>query len=251
LAQEEERMSDKLAGDHLNVIVDGYDLTGDHNQLVLDDQRQTYDVTAFGDSVRHMIAGRRQITLGHMGYLNPDVARSHPVLRGMSVANAVSVLVGNNAIPTEGDIAYSMGIRQGRYQTMARTGSYIPFSATFATHGELGGWGRILKTATSFTNSFNGTALDNGAATSNGRAGYLHIVQASAGDTYAFTLEGSTTGAFAGEQTTLGSFTLNAATLTSERLPLSGTLPRYVRLKAVRTGSAGNSVRIISTLIRL
>jgi len=39
----------KLAGDHVQILVGGYELTGDSNRLNINDSRDTFDVTAFGD----------------------------------------------------------------------------------------------------------------------------------------------------------------------------------------------------------
>ncbi len=47
----------KLAGDHVQVLVDGYELTGDSNKITVSDVRDMYDVTAFADAVHRFIAG--------------------------------------------------------------------------------------------------------------------------------------------------------------------------------------------------
>lgn len=241
-------MSVKLAGNHVQVIVDGYNLTGDHNQVVLDDSRAPYDVTTFGDAVRNYVLGQRNISLGHMGYMNADTARSHSVLKGITVNGAVSVLVGENDTPAVGDPAYSMAIRQGQYQTMARTGSAIPFTAVLANRGLTGGWGRILRPAAPFTNGFtSGVLAESGAA---GAAVFLHVIQAAVSDSYTFQIESSDTGAFAGEETVAGTFSLNGQALASERHALAGTVPTHLRLVATRTGSAGDSVDVVATVVR-
>lgn len=102
----------------------------------------------------------------------------------------------------------------------------------------------MLTPPLAFTTSTNGSAFDGGAATAQGGIGTLHVLTAAASDLYAFTIEGSATGAFAGEQTTLLTFALNGSALGSERAAVSGAIPRWLRWKAVRTGSAGNTVRI-------
>jgi len=240
----------KLAGDHVQVLVDGYELTGDSNNISISDQRKMLDVTAFADAVHKFIPGKRQASLDHSGYMNAASAGSHPVLKGVDVDGVVSVLVGDNTTPAEGDIAYSLSVRQGKYSPQPAVGAFIPFSAMFATKGELGSWGVALAVPVTFTNSANGGSVDNGAATSNGGAAFLHILQAAASDTYAIIVEGSTTGSFGGEETTLATFTLDASSLGSERAAISGTIPRYTRWKATRTGSAGDTVELAVNLVR-
>jgi hypothetical protein len=163
----------------------------------------------------------------------------------------VSALLGQNAAPANGDPVYSLAIRQGKYGVMPEIGKYVPFTATFANRGELGGWGVALGVPTSFTNTANGPAVNNGAATTQGGAAFLHLLTAAATDRYSITVEGSATGAFAGEQTTLATFTLNASQIGSESIQLAGTIPQYTRWKATRTsGSAGNTVKIAVSLVR-
>jgi hypothetical protein len=108
----------------------------------------------------------------------------------------------------------------------------------------------VLTPPVAFTATTNVAALDGGAATAQGGIGTLHVLGAAASDTYAFTLEGSATGAFSGEQTTLLTFALNGTALGSERVVVSGAVPRWLRWRAVRTGSAGNTVKIAAHFTR-
>jgi hypothetical protein len=239
-----------LAGDHVQVLVGGYDLTGDHNRITVNDKRDMHDVTAFSDAVHTFVPGKRNIALEHAGYMNASTARSHPVLRGVNVQGVVSILVGQNADPVAGDPIFSLDVRQGKYSNLPEIGKYVPFGAAFATIGNLGGWGVALAVPVTFTNTINGSGVDNSAASSNGGAAYLHVLQAAASDTYTIVVEGSATGAFSGEQSTLATFSLNASVIGSERQAISGTIPRYVRWKATRSGSAGDTVKIVVGLVR-
>jgi hypothetical protein len=239
-----------LAGDHVQVLVGGYELTGDLNAVQFQEQRQMLPAVAFGEAVEKSVGGRRQSQVTHTGYLNAQAARAHPVLHGVSVEQAVSVLVGNNAAPTVGSLAYSLAIRQQQYQVLPKLNEVIPFNATFAPRGQAGGWGVALTPPTTLTNTTNGSSVDHGAATTRGGSAYLHILQTAASDTYTLTVQGSNSGAFSGEETTLATFTLNASALGAERLGIAGTLPRYTRYRAVRTGSAGNPVKLAVILVR-
>jgi hypothetical protein len=239
-----------LAGDHVQVLVGGYELTGDHNRITVDDKRDMYDVSAFGEEVHTFVPGKRLVSLDHAGYLNNTAARSHPVLKANDVSGIVSILLGQNAAPVVGDPVYSLQVLQGKYGSMPEVGKYVPFNALFANQGDLGGWGVVLTPPVSFTNTTSGSAVNNGAASSAGGAAFLHILQAAASDTYTIIIEGSATGAFAGEQTTLVTFTLNASALGSERVAIAGSIPQYTRFKATRTGSTGNTVKLAVNLVR-
>lgn len=239
-----------LAGDHAQLLVGGYDLTGDSNRITISDVRQVHDVTAFGDEVHKVISGQRVAVITHTGYFNPTVARAHPVLKSGTVQGIVSVILGQNVAPVVGDPAYSMDSIQSRYGAMPETSSYVPFMTGFANRGELGGWGVALTPPLSFTNTTTGSGADNGAASSSGGAAFLHILQAAASDTYTIIVEGATNSGFSTGLTTLATFTLNASALGSERVAISGTIPQFTRFKATRSGAAGNTVKIAVSLVR-
>ena len=239
-----------LAGDHIQVLVAGYELTGDSNRVTISDAYDMHDVTAFSDATHKFIQGQRAMSLEHLGYLNNAAAGSHPVLKGNTLQGAISVLLGQNAAPVVGNPVYSLYTLPGSYGTMPEVEKYIPFSAMFANTGDLGGWGVILTPPVSFTNTTNGSSVDNGGSSSNGGAAFLHVLQSSASDTYTIVVQGSSIGAFGGEETTVATFTLNATALGSERQAAVTSIPRYTRFKATRTGAVGNTVKIAVSLVR-
>ena len=63
-----------LAGDHVQVLVDGYELTGDSNKIMPDDRRDLLEKTAFGDAAHHFLPGQVLNRLAHEGFLNADAA---------------------------------------------------------------------------------------------------------------------------------------------------------------------------------
>ncbi|CAG0991268.1 hypothetical protein ANRL4_02488 [Anaerolineae bacterium] len=240
-----------LLGDHLRVLVDGYDLTGDSNHITIHERRDMHTITALPDLVQRFTYGKRQAEMDHSGYLNPTASSSHPVLKTAGLQGVVSLLLGQNAVPVVGDPSYNLYAQQSRYTTHPQSGRYVPFTTHFATAGEPGGWGVLLAVPnTTFTNTTSGTPLNNGVPTTGGGTMVLQVVQAANSDTYTFIVEGSATGAFSGEQVTLATFTLNASVAASEQQPILGCIPQYVRWKGTRTGSAGDPVRIAVSLVR-
>jgi hypothetical protein len=240
----------KLAGDHVQVLVDGYELTGDMNNVAINDARDTYDVTAFSDAVHSFIVGKRNVSVNHSGYMNATAAQSHPVLKGIGVQGMVSLMLGQNAAPAIGDPMYSLSVLQADYKTNPQVGNFIPFSANFSNQGTQGGWGVALTDGiASFTNTSNGAAVDNSAASSNGGAAYLHVLQAAASDTYSIVVQEDDNSGFS-SPTTIATFTLDASALGSERIAISGSIERYTRWLATRTGAAGDTVQIAVNLVR-
>ncbi len=239
-----------LAGDHVQVLVDGYELTGDSHQMAFNDSRDMLEKTAFSHAAHNFLPGQVIHRLVHNGFLNAEAARSHPVLKGVAVDGVVSVLLGQNTAPAVGDPAYSLLVRQEHYQTMPQSGRIVPFTANFPNKGDQSGWGVALAVPVTFTDSSNGSAIDNGAASSNGGAALLHVLQAAASDTYTLIVEGADDSGFTTNVTTLATFSLDASALGSERVAIAGTISRYTRWRATRSGTAGETVKIAVNLIR-
>jgi hypothetical protein len=107
-----------------------------------------------------------------------------------------------------------------------------------------------LAVPVTFTDSGNGAAVDGGAASSDGGAAFLHLLQAAASDTYTIIVEGADDSGFTTNVVTLATFSLDASALGSERVGISGTISRYTRWKATRSGSAGDTVAMAVNLIR-
>ncbi len=240
----------KLAGDHVQVLVGGYELTGDSNRVSISDSRDLFDVTAFGDEARKFSPGQRMMALQHAGFMNSAEGGSHPALQGTAVDGLFSVYLGQNAAPTVGDPVFSLLARQGRYGALPQVNRMIPFRAGFANRGEDGGWGIALTQPAELTGPTAGSAVDHGAASDEGGLACLHVLEAAASDAYSITIEGSGGGAFSGEERTLATFRLDGRAIGSEQVKIEGRIPRYIRWRATRSGLAGDSVRIAISLIR-
>jgi hypothetical protein len=157
-----------LAGDNVQVLVGQSDLTGDINKIAIDDRRDSYDVSGFGDFTHNFILGKRMASIEHSGYMNA-VSGTHGVLRTGDIQRIVSVLLGLNAAPAVGNPVYSMLFQQGKYAVMPEVNKYIPFAARFDNAGSNGGWGVILTPPVTMTNTTSGSSVDNGAPTTKGR----------------------------------------------------------------------------------
>ena len=240
----------KLAGDHVQVLVDGYDITGDSNRVSINDSRDLFDVTAFGDEVHKFIPGQRMMAVQHAGFMNSGEAGSHPVLNGADVDGLFSVYVGENTEPRVGDSVFSLLTQQGRYGALPQVNQMIPFQAVFANRGEYGGWGIALTNPRHVIGSSTGSAVDNGVSSAGGGLACLHVLGAAAGDAYAFSIEGSSSGAYTGEESALAVFTLDGTAVGSEQIKIDGTIPRYVRWVGTADPAARDRIRIAISLIR-
>ena len=240
----------KLAGDHVRVLVDGYELSGDSNRISINDSRDLFDVTTFGDEVHKFIPGQRLMALRHAGFMNSADAGSHPVLQGADVDGLFSVYIGQNTEPSAGDPVFSLLTQQGRYGALPQTNRMIPFQAVFANRGEYGGWGVALGVPNDGYNPAGGV-LNSNVTSGQGGLACLHVLSTTSTGSYTIEVQGAPTGDFrSGQQRTLATFSLDGTALGSELVPISGTIARHLLWRATRQGPSEDMIKVAISLIR-
>lgn len=124
----------------------------------------------------------------------------------------------------------------------------VDWSMTAATTGKLDHNGVILENNTEVTADTNGSSTAAPAGTTNGAVAHLHVTAFSGLTSDDITIEGSGTGAFAGEEVTVFTFT-QVTGVTSERVEVTGTVGRYLRVVDDVTGT-GSITRMVSVARR-
>jgi hypothetical protein len=127
---------------------------------------------------------------------------------------------------------------------MAGIDQTVDWSVGLQGTGQLDLNGKILENNTAVTTDTDGTALDNGASSATGAVAHLHVTAFSGLTSDDIIIEHSSTGAFAGEEATLFTFT-QVTGLTSQRLTVTGTVERYLRVADDVTGT-GSITRFVA-----
>jgi hypothetical protein len=126
------------------------------------------------------------------------------------------------------------------YSISSAVAATVDATLTTQTTGDTG-YGACLATLAAITADTNGSSVDNGASSANGAVAHLHVTAYSGFTSNAIRIEHSTNNS---TWTTLASFTSVTAT-TSQRLAITGTVNRYVRLVDDVTGS-GSCTRLVA-----
>lgn len=239
----------KQAGTFSAVHYGGYDLTGRSNQWDFLADYGEMDLTAFQEPDNAM-PGVERGEANLTAFLDPATNNSHDALKsaGGYTGKCLSIILGQNATPTVGDPALAMIATEFDYRTPIATRSAVIANARFVNQGayrpDVFG---VCLVNTTITNTATGTTVDQLAATTLAGAAYLQILTPVATDSYAIKVQHSTDGSAWVDKAT---FTANGQSRTSERLALTGTINRYVRYVATRTGSAGQSLKLSIVLAR-
>ena len=233
----------KESGLNVRLYVSGYDLSGDANTLsTVGYTNEQYDVTTLSSAATARLLGKVDGTMTLNGYFDNAAGKIHAILSGNSgkIPTAdVNVLVPlGSAI---GDPAYGLLAKEAEYNVDRSDTGPITVTSSFASNGYGPEFG-VMMTAyfDTFSSASSGTVVDdNGAATSNGGAGYLQVSSLASGSVTVKVQDCASSG---GTYADLVTFTTVAAASapTAERVEASGAVARYV--KVTTTGTFSNAV---------
>jgi len=232
----------KVNGLNVRLYVEGYDLSGDANALSgMGYTNELLDVTTLDVEAKKRIVGIADAEISVDAWFDAASNRSHAVWTSNSGKQPTAdqdVLVPMGA--AVGDPCVGLVSKQGTYTTTRSPGSAISANATYTTSDGSGLEFGVMLTAHDDTHSSagSGTVVDGGAATSNGGAAYLQIFSLASGSVTVSVQESTSSG---GSYTNIVNFSTVAAAAapTSERLVMTGTVARY--LKVTTTGTFSNA----------
>ena len=231
----------KVNGLNVRLYVEGYDLSGDANALNgLGYTSELLDVTTLDVSAKKRIIGIVDGEISVDAFFDNASSRQHAVWTSNSgkqpTADQEVLVPMGSAV---GDPCVGLVSKEGSYTVTRSPGSAIAANATFSANGSGPDFG-VMLTAHDDTHSSagSGTVMDGGAATSNGGAAYLQIFSLASGSVTVSVQESTSSG---GSYTNIVNFSTVAAAAapTSERLAMTGTVARY--LKVTTTGTFSNA----------
>lgn len=196
----------------------------------------THDVTTFCDDAKVFLTGQEASTAQFT--LIYDAAQAAHADTWKTAGNLpVTFMPAGAAV---GDAAFLLdSIRTDYSQTTSVTGT-VDATLSTVTTGDTG-YGVCVATLAAITADTNGSSVDNSASSANGAVAHLHVTAFTGLTNDVIKLEHSTNNS---TWTTLGTFTTVTGT-TSQRLVITGTVNRYVRVVDDVTGT-GSITRLVA-----
>lgn len=202
------------------------------------------DVTAICDAAKAYIPGTNTSTFSVDGPLDVDAtANAQWDALTDQIQATTNVPITFMPLGTDG-AAWLMEAVDTNFDASAGASSTVDWSMTAQTSGITDMSGVVLKDATTVTADTDGTANVAPAGTTNGGVAHLHVTAYSGLTSDAIIIEGSGTGSFAGEEVTVATFA-SVTGLTSERVEVTGTVGRYLRVVDDVTGT-GSITRTVA-----
>jgi hypothetical protein len=207
------------------------------------------DLVAFGDGSENSGPGVPRGEANIVTFLDPATDQSHDALKtpGGYTDKVFMALFGNNATPTIGDGAFALLAKEFQYTVPVAVKSAVIANAKFLGAGYKPDVNGVVLANTTITATTNFTSVDNAASSANGASGYLQVLTPTSTDTYVVKIQHSTDNNVWADLIT---FTLNGSVRGSERIAATGTVNRYVRAQATRTGAAADSFKLAVVIAR-
>jgi len=231
----------KQSGLGVRLYAAGYDLSGDANALNnMGYSQAMLDVTALNNDAVARIAGLSDGTVSVNGWF--EQSSDHAVWTSNSgklpTADQIVVVGFGTAL---GDACLGMKAKQASYNVTRAPGSAIATVAEYqGTAGQQLDFGVLLTTGPKQTDASatNSTSVDQTAGTSAGAVGYLQAVSIGSG-TATVKIQSSTNNSVWSDLITFTAVTAQ----TSERVAVTGTVNRYVRV--ITSGTFTNLVFVV------
>jgi len=184
------------------------------------------DVTGIDKSAHERIGGLRDGSLGATAFLNTTAGQAHPVLSLLPTTDTI-ITYANGA--TLGNAAASMIAKQVGYDPSRDADGSLTFDMQAIAASQGLQWG-VLGTAGQITETAvgNQTSIDNGAASTGGLRGFIHVTAFTGTDATVQIQESSDDGG--------GDAFANIAAFTSitgvgaEAIAVTGAIERYLRV---------------------
>lgn len=198
------------------------------------------DVTTLADTARAMIPGRDMSTFTADGPLDVDASTNGQfdalaAQKGVTTHTPITYLP-LGAAAADDESVWLIEAIETQLDTTATAAGGVDWTFAATTNGETDFNGFVLEDNTTVTTDTDGTAHTGPAGgTTNGAVAHLHVTAFSGFTSDDIIIEGSTSGAFGGEETTIFTFT-QVTDVTSERVEVTGTVPRYLRVVDDVTG---------------
>ena len=231
-------------GKNTRVFIDAYDFSAYFNDASASTSIDTAETSAFGTSAKTYITGHTDGTISLSGMFEGTTLTGtdeyfenvlgSATKQKVIVANEGHIL-GGRVVALESDTT--------SYEVSSPIGDVVQSSAEFqASEGV--GHGVLVSNGSAISATGNGTSVDNGAATTNGGVGFLSVPSNTRNGNITVKIQASADNS---TFTDLVTFTVvTGSATTSERIEVTGTVARYLRVNYTVAGSTGNATPVVA-----
>lgn len=224
-------------GKNTVVLYNGANLTRYFNEASISNSVETAETTAFGDDAKTYITGLKDGTISLSGMFDGTAGAVDQILSGVIGASTPDVVTVCPDGGVDGRRVYFCTARETSYEVTAPVSDVVTANSEVqSTEGITPGY--LLGILSSVSASGQGTAVDNGSATSNGGVAVLHVTANTRDGASTFKVQHSADNVSFVDLVTFSSVAASATS--GEQVSVTGTVNQYVRSAYTPGGSSGS-----------
>ena len=231
-------------GKNVRLYVDEFDFSSYFNDASATTNIDTAETSAFGDSAKTYIVGHTDGTVSLSGMFESTASTGtddfFASALGSSTKQNVIVSLEGTAL---GSRIVAMQADSTSYEVSSPIGDVVQASVEFQANEGVN-HGVLVSNGSAVTATGSGTGVDNGAATTNGGVGYLSVPVNTRNGNITVKIQSSADNSTFADLVT---FTVvSGSTVTSERIEVTGTVARYLRVNYTVAGSTGSATPVVA-----
>ena len=230
-------------GKNVNVFVNEYDFSTYFNDVSASSMVETAEVSAFGSSAKEYIVGLTDGTVSLSGMFDGTATGTDVVFSAVLGSTTKQNVIVAPSGHSNGASAIMLEADDTSYEVSGAVADVVQTSAEFQS-SEGVEHGKILSSGSAISATGNGTSVDNAASSANGGVGFVSVPTNTRNGNITVKVQQSADNS---TFTDLITFTVVSSTAkTFQRVEVTGTVARYLRVNYTVAGSTGTATPIVA-----
>lgn len=230
-------------GKNVNVFVNEYDFSTYFNDVSASSMVETAEVSAFGSSAKEYIVGLTDGTVSLSGMFDGTATGTDVVFSAVLGSTTKQNVIVAPSGHSNGASAIMLEADDTSYEVSGAVADVVQTSAEFQSSDGVE-HGKILSSGSAISATGNGTSVDNAASSANGGVGFVSVPTNTRNGNITVKVQQSADNS---TFTDLITFTVvSSTTKTFQRVEVTGTVARYLRVNYTVAGSTGTATPVVA-----
>ena len=235
-------------GKNTVVLIDGNDFSTYFNEVTAALSVETAETTTFGSNgAKSYVVGLKDATATLSGFFEGSATGTDQALAAAIGTGTPLITIGVEGGTVGLDTLSLVGIETS-YEVSSPVADVVSVSAEMQAEQDAIDYGKFVAVAATASSTGNGTALDNAASSANGAVFYLHVIANTRDGAITFKVAHSADNSTFVDLATFSATPL--ATQEAQRVEVTGTVNRYVRVAYTVAGSTGAATYTLASARR-
>jgi len=230
-------------GKNVSIFINQYDFSAYFNDVSASSMVETAEVSAFGSSAKEYIVGLTDGTVSLSGMFDGSTTGTDTVFSSVLGSTTKQNVIVAPSGHSNGATAIVLEADDTSYEVSGAVADVVQTSAEFQSSDGVE-HGKILSSGSAITATGSGTSVDNTASSANGGVGFVSVPTNTRNGNITVKVQQSADNS---TFTDLITFTVvSSTTKTFQRVEVTGTVARYLRVNYTVAGSTGSATPVVA-----